>query len=82
MKDLPKVPIRGGYRAGVKPMTLRTKGFDITNAPPRPMADVVIVKLVDCMLLVDLDRYDNGLPLISLTTNKRDISTQSEMTPR
>src|SRR6218665_3716175 len=66
--------VQGPYvaaRAGVEPMTLRTKGVYFTKVPPRPMANVVIVKLVDCML--DLDRYGNGLPVISLTTNKTDM---------
>ena len=28
--------IRGGYRAGIEPTTLRLKVIDSTNAPPRP----------------------------------------------
>src|SRR6218665_1520379 len=34
-KDCPR-SIRDGYRAGVEPMTLPTKGVDSTNAPHTP----------------------------------------------
>src|SRR6218665_3832307 len=35
VKDLQK-SIRGGYRAGFEPTTLRTKGGESTNEPPHP----------------------------------------------
>ena len=47
MKDLPNVPIRGGYRAGFKPATLRPES---TNAPPRPIRIcLILLNLSKCL---------------------------------
>src|SRR6218665_2698737 len=36
VKDLLKIPVYVAAKAGFEPTTLRLKGFDTTNAPPRP----------------------------------------------
>ena len=42
-------------RAGVEPMTLRTKGVDSTNAPPTPHKFFQFLRLSDCKFVGSCD---------------------------